>query len=51
MVNIKLFDSLEFSKDGAPILEGLLNTRKKVNLSLLMMKITDVNFIINIFIN
>lgn len=28
MVNIKLFDSLEFSKDGAPILEGLLNTRK-----------------------
>lgn len=28
MVNIKLFDTLEFSKDGAPILEGLLNTRK-----------------------
>ncbi|MDO4187800.1 MAG: BTAD domain-containing putative transcriptional regulator [Lachnospiraceae bacterium] len=28
MVNIKLFDSLEFSKDGELILEGLLNTRK-----------------------
>ena len=28
MVNIKLFDSLEFEKDGKPVLEGLLNTRK-----------------------
>lgn len=28
MVNICLFDTLEFSKDGEPILEGLLNTRK-----------------------
>ena len=28
MVNICLFDNLEFSKDGKPILEGLLNTRK-----------------------
>lgn len=28
MVNIYLFDTLEFRKDGEPILEGLLNTRK-----------------------
>lgn len=28
MVNISLFDSLEFKKDGEPILESLLNTRK-----------------------
>lgn len=28
MVNIKLFDTLEFSKDGEIILENLLNTRK-----------------------
>lgn len=28
MVNIKLFDTLEFHKDEKPILEGLLNTRK-----------------------
>ena len=28
MVNIRLFDNLEFSKDGELILEGLLNTRK-----------------------
>lgn len=28
MVNIKLFDTLEFTKDEKPILEGLLNTRK-----------------------
>ena len=28
MVNIKLFDTLEFSKDDELILEGLLNTRK-----------------------
>lgn len=28
MVNIRLFDTLEFEKDGKPILEGLLNTRK-----------------------
>lgn len=28
MVNISLFDNLEFKKDGKPILEGLLNTRK-----------------------
>lgn len=28
MVNISLFDTLEFKKDGKPVLEGLLNTRK-----------------------